>query len=189
MGDDVVEVAADPGALRGGGGAGAPLALALEPVCPLLERGAVAVRLARATSAARSSLAFEFSRPPATLGEALAVAAGNVRLAGAILLAAVVAWLQPPIRPALDVVVGALAGLNATTAGVALAAYGTRLLKAVAAHATLELAAFAVAGGVYFSARRCPLDGRQLMGAAASSSLLLAAAAVVETYVQIGASR
>jgi hypothetical protein len=149
---------------------------------------AVAVRLAGATSAARSSLAFEFSRPPATLGEALAVAASNLRLAGAVLLAALLAGLRPAIRPALDVVVGALAGLNATTAGIALAAYGSRLLKAVAAHAPLELAAFAVAGGAYLSARRGPLDGRQLVSAAAACAGLLAGAAVLETYVQIGAA-
>ena len=148
---------------------------------------AVAVRLAGSSSTARSSLAFEFSRPPATPGDALAVAAGNLRLAGAVLLAALLVGLRPPIRRALDVVVGALAGLNAATVGVALAAYGTRLLKAVAAHAPLELAAFAVAGGAYLSARRRPLAGRQLMAAAAASTLLLAAAAVLETYVQIGA--
>ena len=146
---------------------------------------AVAVRLAGASSAARSALAFEFSRRPATPEEALAVAAGNLRLASAILLAAVLVGLRPEIRPALDVVIGALAGLNATTAGFALAAYGTRLLRVVAAHASLELAAFAVAGGAYLSARRRGLDGHQLMIAAAASSLLLAAAALVETYVQI----
>jgi hypothetical protein len=148
---------------------------------------AVAVRLTGGTSAARSSLAFEFSRPPATPGDALAVAAGNLRLAGAVLLAAVLARVRPPIRPALDVVVGALAALNAITAGVALAAYGTGLLKATAAHAPLELAAFAVAGGAYLSARRRPLDGRQLTVATATSSMLLTAAALLETYVQIGA--
>ena len=148
---------------------------------------AVAVRLAGSTSAARSWLRFEFSRPPATLGETLAVATGNSRLAGAVLLAALLAGLRPTIRPALDLVVGALATLNATTAGVALAAYGTRLLKAVAAHAPLELAAFAVAGGAYLNARRRPLAGRQLMAAAAACAGLLASAAVLETYVQIGA--
>ena len=148
---------------------------------------AVAVRLAGASSTARSSLAFEFSRPPATLGDALAVAAGNLRLAGAVLLAALLAGLRPAIRPALDVVAGGLAGLNATTAGVALAAYGTRLLEAIAAHAPLELAAFAIAGGAYLSARRRPLDGRQLVAAAAACAGLLAAAAMLETYVQIGA--
>jgi hypothetical protein len=148
---------------------------------------AMTLRLAGATSTVRRSLAFEFSRPPATPGEALAVAGGNLRLVGAVLLAALLVGLRPEIRPALDLVVGALAGLNAATAGVALAAYGTRLLKAVAAHASLELAAFAVAGGAYLSARRHPLDGGQLIAAAAASGLLLAAAAVLETYVQIGA--
>jgi hypothetical protein len=150
---------------------------------------AATVRLAGATPAARSALAFEFSRRPATPEEALAVAAGNLRLASAILLAAVLVGLRPEIRPALDVVVGALAGLNATTAGIAIAAYGTRLLRVVAAHASLELAAFAVAGGAYLGARRRALDGHQLMTAAAASSLLLAAAALVETYVQIGVGR
>jgi hypothetical protein len=148
---------------------------------------AVTVRLAGATPAARSALAFEFSRPPARPGEALAVAAGNGRLVGAVVLAALLVGLRPAIRPTLDLVIGALAGLNATTAGIALAAYGTRLLKAVATHAPLELAGFAVAGGAYLSARRHPLDGGQLIAAAAASSLLVAAAAVLETYVQIGA--
>lgn len=147
---------------------------------------ALTVRLAGATPAARSALAFEFSHPPATPEGALAVVGGNLRIAGAVLLAALLVGLRPEIRPALDIVVGALAALNATTAGVALAAYGTRLLKAVATHAPLELAAFAVAGGAYLSARRHPLDGGQLIAAAAASSLLLAAAAVLETYVQIG---
>jgi hypothetical protein len=148
---------------------------------------AVTVRLAGATSAARSALEFEFSRPPARPGEALAVAAGNLRLVGGVLLAALLVGLRPAIRPTLDLVVGALAGLNATTAGIALAAYGTRLLQAVAAHAPLELAAFAIAGGAYLSARRPPRDSGQLIAAAAASSLLLGAAAVLETYVQIGA--
>jgi hypothetical protein len=147
---------------------------------------AVTVRLTGASSAARGWLAFEFSRPPATPTALLAVAAGNLRLAVAVLLAALLVGLRPAIRPALDVVMGALAGVNATAVGVALAAYGTRLLGA-AAHAPLELAAFAVAGGAYLNARRPPLDGRQLIAAAAASSLLLTAAAVLETYVQLGA--
>jgi hypothetical protein len=150
---------------------------------------AMTVRLAGATSTVRSSLAFEFSRPPASPGEALAVAAGNVRLAGAVLLAALLAAVRPTIRPVLDVLMGALAALNATATGVAVGAYGTRLLKAVAAHAPLELAAFAIAGGAYLSARRCRLDGRQLIVVIALSTLLLGTAAVLETYVQIGVGR
>ena len=148
---------------------------------------AVAVRLAGATSAARSSLGFEFSRPPATLGEALAIAAANLRLAGAVLLGALLAGLLPALRPALDVLVGGLAGLNAAAVGVALAAYGTRLLEAVAAHAPVELAAFAVAGGAYLSARRQPLDGRHLVAAVSACVGLLVGAAVLETYVRVGA--
>jgi hypothetical protein len=150
---------------------------------------AVAARLAGLTSAARSCLAFEFSRPPATAGEALTVAGGNLRLAGAVLFAAYLTGPRPAIRPVLDVVVGSLAALNATAAGVALAAYGSRLLEAVAAHAPLELAGYAVAGGAYLRARRGQLDGHQWAAAAATCTGLLAGAAVVETYVQIGGER
>ena len=162
-----------------------PSALTAASLVAAIAGVAATVRLAGATSAARSALAFEFSCPPARPGDALAVAAGNLRLVGAVLLAARLVALRPEIRPALDIVIGALAAVNATTAGVALAAYGARLLRVVAAHAPLELAGFAVAGGAYLSARRRELDGHQLMTAAAASSLLLAAAAVVETYVQI----
>jgi hypothetical protein len=150
---------------------------------------AVTVRLAGAASSARSSLAFEFSRPPASPGAAVALAVGNLRLAAAVLLAALLAAVRPGIRPVLDVLVGALAALNATATGVAVGAYGTRLVAAVAAHAPLELAAFGVAGGAYLSGRRCQLDGRQLIVAATVSGLLLGAAAVLETYVQIGVGR
>jgi hypothetical protein len=148
---------------------------------------AVAVRLAGATSAARRSLAFEFARPPARPGEAIAVAAGNLRLAAAVLLAALLACLRPAIRPALDVVVGALAALNTGAAGVALTAYGTRLVHAAAVHAPLELAAFAIAGAAYRSGRQGALAPRRLALVAAVCTGLLAGAAVLETYVRIGA--
>jgi hypothetical protein len=150
---------------------------------------AVTVRLAGATSSARSALALEFSRPPASPVAALALAVDNLRLACAVLLAALLAAVRPGIRPVLDVLMAALAALNATATGVAVGAYGTRLVAVVAAHAPLELAAFGVAGGAYLSGRRCRLDGRQLIVAATVSSLLLGAAAVLETYVQIGGGR
>jgi hypothetical protein len=147
---------------------------------------AALVRLTGLTSAARELLAFDFARPPATAAEAAATAAGNLRLAGAVLLAALVVELRPSVRPALDAVVATLAALNTGAAGLALAAYGRRLIEAVAAHAGLELAAFATAGGAYLSARRGALRLGSLAAAAAACAALLSAAAVVETYVRIG---
>jgi hypothetical protein len=148
---------------------------------------AAAVRLAGLAAAAREWLVFEFTPPAASAGAALAVAAGNLRLAAAVLLAALLVRQRPATRPVLDVVVAGLAALNACAAGVALAAYGVRLLEAVAAHGALELTGFAIAGGAYLAARRGALDPPRLAAAAAVSTGLLAAAAVVETYVPIGA--
>jgi hypothetical protein len=168
--------------------------------CPLRQRAAWAsawllaaiavvaavVRLAGRASQARDRLAFQFAPPPGRLGEAAAVAAGNLRLAGAVLLAALLVGLRPGTRPALDLVIAALAALNAAAAGLGLGSYGRRLLEAVAAHAALEFAAFALAGGAYLAARRGPLDARRLAAAAAACTCLLGAAALVETYVQLG---
>lgn len=148
---------------------------------------AMALRLAGAAGAARDWLAFGFARPPATLGEAVRIAEGNLRLAAAVLFAAFLTGPRPAIRLVLDLVVGSLAALNTTAAGIALAAYGTRLLAAVAAHAPLELAGYAVALGAYLRARRGLLDGQQWAAAAAACAVLLAGAALLETYVQIGA--
>jgi|SRR5215211_4254726 len=148
---------------------------------------AAAVRLAGLEAAARKWLAFDFKPQHASTGEALAVAACNLRLAAAVLLAALLVRLRPATRPPLDVLVAALAALNVAAAGVALAAYGARLLAAAAAHGALELTAFAIAGGSYLAARHGALDTPRLAAAAAASTGLLAAAAVVETYVRIGA--
>ena len=147
----------------------------------------VVVWLAGLADGARDWLAFEFAHPPARPSDAFAVAGGNLRLAAAVLLAALLVQLRPSTRPALDLIAAALVALNAGLAGVALAAYGRRLLEAVAAHAALELAAFAIAGGTYLTARRGALEAPRLAAAAAGCTVLLGAAAAMETYIRIGA--
>jgi hypothetical protein len=79
-------------------------------------------------------------------------------------------------------------GFNAGAIGLALGAYGTRLMEAIVLHGTLELAAFALAGGAYLRARRGALGPCALLGAGAASFVLLAAAALVEAWVAPGAA-
>ena len=83
----------------------------------------------------------------------------------------------------------ALLVLNAGRVGLAIGAYGTRAIRATAAHLPLELAAMSLAGGAYMQACRQPLTARALAVVAAASALLLVAAATLETYASPGAPR
>jgi hypothetical protein len=147
---------------------------------------ALLVRAVGAAPPVRALLGFRFDAPPREPGEALALAATNLRLAAAALLAAALVQTRPDLRMVLDATLGGLLAFNIAGAASALGAYGTRLLIDVGAHAALELLAFSLAGGVYFAARRRELDGRRLAGAAACCAWLLAGAALVETYLQLG---
>jgi len=145
------------------------------------------VTVAGQRDTARGQLRFGF--PPATrqLDDAGAIALYNTRYAAAILIAALAVVWTPGLRPILDTALIALLGFNAAAIGFALAAYGTRLIHAIALHATLELAAFALAGAAYLRARRHQLAPRQLLVATAASLALIAAGALVETWVAPGA--
>ena len=147
------------------------------------------VRAVGAAPPVRELLGFSFDAPPREPGEALALAATNLRLAAAALLAAALVRTRPDLRMFLDATLGGLLAFNIAGAASALGAYGTRLLIDVGVHAALELMAFSLAGGVYFAARRRELDGRRLAGAAACCAWLLADAALVETYLQLGSGQ
>jgi hypothetical protein len=147
---------------------------------------ALLVRAVGAAPPVRELLGFRFDAPPREPGEALALAATNLRLAAAALLGAALVQTRPDLRMVLDATLGGLLAFNIAGAASALGAYGTRLLIDVGIHAALELIAFSLAGGVYFAARRRELDGRRLAGAAACCAWLLAGAALVETYLQLG---
>jgi hypothetical protein len=147
---------------------------------------AAAVRLGGLAPAARELLGFKFAPPAASIAEAAATAAGNLRLAAAVLLAALVVRLRPGSRRPLDVVVAALAALNAGAVGLAVGAYGTRALAALAGHGPLELAAFALAGGAYLAGRVGELSTGAFATTAGIAAALIALAAVVETYAAIG---
>jgi len=67
--------------------------------------------------------------------------------------------------------------------GLALSAYGDRLVVSTAAYLPIGFAALSVAGGAYLSARLRPLSPRSLAYAGGLSGVLLVVAAVAETYV------
>jgi protein-S-isoprenylcysteine O-methyltransferase Ste14 len=147
---------------------------------------ALLVRLLDADHQARQLLGFDFNPPARRPGQAIEIGATNLRLVAAALLAAVVVHGRPQLRRPLDATLAVVLALNTATLGVALGAYGTRLIGAVALHAPLELAAFLLAGGAYLAARGPELTAGGLTAVAAVAVTLVAAGAIVETYVRIG---
>jgi hypothetical protein len=151
-----------------------------------ISAAALVVTVLGVTSAARAWLGLEPLEPPADPRRALAIFVFNFRLAAAAVGAALaVRWL-PSLRVGLDVALGALAILNMALVGVALGAYGFPLLGRVGIHATLEVAAFSVAGSSYLAARDGRLTRLRLYTTVGIACVLLAAGALVETYAEIG---
>ena len=134
----------------------------------------------------REQLGFRFDGPTRQTRDALESAASNGRLAAAQLLAAWVVASHRRLRRPLDVTLALVLLLNTTAVGIALGAYGSRLLASVALHGPLELAAFSLAGGAYLAARVGELGAGRLAIAAGVAVVLVAAGAVGETYVRIG---
>jgi hypothetical protein len=150
---------------------------------------AAAVRLTGMADEVRHTLQLSFDGVERTRTEALRIALQNGRIATATLLCALaVRRLPEPVRAIVDVILAVVLALNAAAIGLALGAYGERLMVATAAHAPIELAALSLAGAAYVSARRQPVSPRALAAVASSSLALLAGAALAETYVSGGAS-
>lgn len=139
-----------------------------------------------ASAHVRHRLGFRFDPPAGRAGEAVQIAATNLRLVAASLLAAVVVRRLHELRRPLDVTLAAVLALNTGALGLALGAYGSRLVEAVALHAPLELAALALASGAYMTACAGDLTVAALAAVAVVAAALVAGAAVAETYVQIG---
>ncbi len=156
--------------------------------CAVCLAVALCVTLAGERETARAQLGFGFPSAPRQLGEAAAIGVHNARYGAAVLLASLAVGWTPALRPLLDAALAALLGFNAGAIGLSLGAYGTRLLEAIVLHGTLELAAFALAGGAYLRARRGALGPCALLGAGAASLVLLATAALVEAWVAPGAA-
>ena len=168
-------------------------AMAAAAVCCAASASAVAAAAAVAVAAAglgddaRAQLQFDFSgirRTPATVVE---IALHNLRLvAGVLLCAALVPSLGRRARHVVSALLATVLTLNAAAVGIAIAAYGDRLLAATRLHLPLELAGLALAGGAYLHALRQPMRPLALALVGASCLVLLAGAAAVETYLTGG---
>ena len=151
---------------------------------------ALAITACGLSGDARKTLQLEFAGVPRSASTAVEIAVHNTRLAaGALACAAVVPRLGRRTRRALTACLAALLALNATTFGVAIGAYGMRVLAVTRLHLPLELAGLSLAGGAYLQATCERLRHRALMLVAAICVSLLGAAAALETYVPTGASR
>lgn len=145
----------------------------------------VAVVASGSRGRVRNGLDLRFAEPVRDASQAIDIAVQNGRLAAAGLLAAAVVSRIPATRPVLDLVLGAVLALNASLFGLALGAYGLRLLAAVALHLPFELCAFSLAGGSYLQARRAARPGASLPALAGVCVLLLAVAALAESYLTL----
>lgn len=138
----------------------------------------------------RRALRFGFGGLERSPGEAASIALYNARVAGGTLLCAFVApRVSLRARRAIFLLLCAVLVCCASAVGVAIGAYGTRLIGAVAVHGPVEFSAFALAGGGYLQACKQALTAHELATVAAATSVLLVVAAVLETYVLIGGTQ
>ena len=132
----------------------------------------------------RTALGFGFDGVERSPAEAAGIALHNAKIAGAVLLcAAITPRLTRCIRGLLDFVLAIVLLLNAAAVGIAIGAYGSRALRALAPHALLELAGLSLTGGAYMHARKQRVSPLVLASVGCVSGLLLVAAAALEAYV------
>jgi stage II sporulation SpoM-like protein len=149
---------------------------------------AVAVTLSGLRDDTRAGLRFGFDGVDPSLAEAASIALHNATIAGGVLLCGVLApHLTPRARCSIGLVVAVVLGLNAAAIGLALGAYGTRALRALAPHAPLELAALSLPSGAYLHACKQRPTLPALVVVACTSAILLVVGAALETYA--GATR
>ena len=147
----------------------------------------IAVAAAGLADDARAQLQFDFTGIQRTPAAVVEIALHNLRLAAGVLLcAALVLSLGRHARHAVSALLATVLALNAAAVGIALAAYGGRLLAATRLHLPLELAGLTLAGGAYVQALRQPLRPLELTLVGASCLALLLAAAAVESYLTGG---
>jgi hypothetical protein len=144
---------------------------------------AVTVWAAGLPQHARELLGFGFSGPSEGTRAGLEIALHNAQLATVALTGAVLAPRIGALAIGFDLLLGALLALNAAVVGVALGAYGARLLAAIWPHLPFEFVAFTLAGGGYLAARRGLLTGRALTCTWTAIGLLLVAGGLAEATI------
>jgi hypothetical protein len=151
---------------------------------------------------ARAWLGFGFGGVTPTFTSAVSIFANNMKLAGAVAIAAALAQMrlggpggvraslgEPVLRwllRACDAGLAIAAAVNIAIVGVALGSYGSRMATAMVPHGPVELSGYCVALNFYVAARRRPLERRAWLVAAGLTTALIAAAALLETFAWLG---
>ena len=105
----------------------------------------------------------------------------NLTITAGILAAAVTVASWPALRIALDPLLALVLAGNAILVGAALGAYGDPLLRLIAPHTGLELAAAAAATAGYLDARRArAARPARLAACGGAATVLLVAGALIE---------
>ena len=84
-----------------------------------------------------------------------------------------------------ELILAGVIATNALVVGAALGAYGERMVRAMLPHGPVELAAYALALGLYVQGRSRALPAGHLARVAGASVALLALAATLETFVNV----
>ena len=138
----------------------------------------------------RRMLGFGFGGVERSPEEAARIAMQNGRVAGGTLLCAALApRVSVRARRLVFLVLTTVLAASGASVGIAVGAYGTRAMSAVAAHLPVEFSALSLAGGAYMQACKQALSGREFAVVATATGFLLVVAAVLETYVSIGGAQ
>jgi hypothetical protein len=135
-------------------------------------------------------LRFGFGGVKRSPGAAARIALDNGRVAsGTLLCAALAPRLTVLAQRLVFLVLTTVLAASAAGVGIAVGAYGTRVISAVAVHLPVEFSALSLAGGAYMQACKQALSARELAAVATAAGLLLVVAAALETYVSIAGIR
>jgi hypothetical protein len=145
---------------------------------------------------ARGWLGYRFPGVPARPDTAVIIFTHNVialsGVLGLLLIAQLAAHtadgpgrVQRAVQAGGDLILAAAVAANTLVVGVAIGAYGTRMVGAVLPHGPVELAADTLAIALYLHGRRQTLPARQIAATITSCVALLAVAAVLETFVTV----
>lgn len=133
-------------------------------------------------SPVRSLLRLRMAPTPPQLGDALTIALHNLRVAAIPLLLAVAgAGQHRRLRIAGDLIVASSLVANAALGGLALGAYGDRIV-AYLPHMPAEWAGLAAGAASWLLARERPPKRAELLGLTATCGVTLLIGALLETY-------
>ena len=144
----------------------------------------------------RERLGYSFRGVPARADVAAEIFAHNGRailgVFGLLMIAQLAARapgdlgrVQRLILVAGELILAGVIVANVLVVGAGVGAYGVRMVRADLPHGPVELAAYALALGLYVQGRRRPLPAAHLCKVVAASVALLALAATLETFVNV----